>query len=138
MVIDDYAHHPTAIRETLYGLKARYPQRRLWAIYEPKSNTARRNIHQNDYVDAFADTTMVRLVRPFKKEDRFRPEERLDLDRLITELRDQGVNAHWHPEIEDLLHELLREGQEGDLFVFMSSSSFEGAQGRILTLLNER
>jgi UDP-N-acetylmuramate: L-alanyl-gamma-D-glutamyl-meso-diaminopimelate ligase len=138
LVMDDYAHHPTAIKETIAALKARYPQRRLWAIYEPKSNTARRNIHQDDYVEAFADAPLVRMTRPFKKQDTFASTERLDIDRVIQGLKDKGVNAASAMEIDILVDLLVAEAQPGDLLVFMSSSSFEGAQAKVLAGLNQR
>ena len=138
LVMDDYAHHPTAIEETIIALKARYPQRRLWAIYEPKSNTARRNVHQADYIKAFAQAPVVRLTRPFKKEDRFSADERLDIDLIISSLQAQGAQAHAAMDIDVLVQELVNEAQAGDLLVFMSSSSFEGAQARVLKGLQER
>ena len=138
LIMDDYAHHPTAIYETLEALKARYPTRRLWALYEPKSNTARRNIHQSDYIDAFASAPRVRITRPFKKEDRFAPEERLDLNMVVEALSARGVDAAVALEIDDLIDELAREARAGDLIVFMSSSSFEGAQSRLLERLRAR
>ena len=138
LVMDDYAHHPTAIRETIDALKARYPNRRLWAIYEPKSNTARRNIHQEEYASAFCHADRVRLTRPFKKEDHFDASERLDIDRVVEDLRAKGVNAASAPEIDELISSLLEEAQAGDLLVFMSSSSFEGAQRRLLEALKQR
>ena len=138
LVMDDYAHHPTAIEETIAALKARYPQRRLWAIYEPKSNTARRNVHQTDYIKAFGQAPVVRLTRPFKKEDRFSADERLDIDLVISSLQEQGVQAKAAMDIDVLVEELVNEAQTGDLLVFMSSSSFEGAQARVLKGLQER
>ena len=138
LVMDDYAHHPTAIEETIKALKARYPQRRLWAIYEPKSNTARRNVHQADYAKAFAEAPLVRLTRPFKKEDRFAADERLDIDWVINQLQQQGVNAESALEIDDLIQDLIKEALPGDLLVFMSSSSFEGAQQKVLKGLSQR
>ena len=137
LVMDDYAHHPTAIEETILALKARYPTRRLWAIYEPKSNTARRNIHQADYARAFAVAPVVRVARPFKKEDRFSADERLDLDQLVQDLDHAGVDAQVCRDIDALIEMLVDETRPGDLLVFMSSSSFEGAQGRVLSRLQE-
>ena len=54
LVVDDFAHHPTAVRETVAAIRNRYPARRLWAVFEPRSNTSRRNIHQHEYAGAFA------------------------------------------------------------------------------------
>jgi len=125
-VMEDYANHPTAVEETVKGLLARYPERRLWAIYEPKSNTARRNVHQEAYREALKVAPIIRLTRPFKKEDRFPPSERLNLDQLIDELKAEGRDAAACWEIEELVDELAQESRPGDLLLFMSSSHFEG------------
>ena len=68
LVMDDYAHHPTAIRETLAALRFKYPDRRIWGIYEPKSNTARRNIHQAAYATAFDSADRKPLAKPLRQE----------------------------------------------------------------------
>lgn len=137
-VMEDYANHPTAVAETIKGLLARYPERRLWAIYEPKSNTARRNVHQEAYREALRLAPVIRLTRPFKKEDRFPPEERLNLDQLIDELKEDGRDAHACWEIDELVDELEREARSGDLLVFMSSSHFEGGIQRSVERLRTR
>lgn len=137
-VMEDYANHPTAVAETIKGLLARYPERRVWAIYEPKSNTARRNVHQEDYREALKTAPIIRLTRPFKKEDRFPPEERLNLDALIDALKTDGKDAHACWEIDELVEELAQKAQAGDLLVFMSSSHFEGGIKQTIDRLQAR
>lgn len=138
LVMEDYANHPTAAAETLRGLRAQYPTHRIWAIYEPKSNTARRSVHQGEYAAALAEAPIARLTRPFKKEDRFPAELRLNLDALVASLRERGVDAAACLEIDDLVEELAREARAGDLLVFMSSSHFEGGVTRTIERLRER
>ncbi|MCA9543788.1 MAG: UDP-N-acetylmuramate dehydrogenase, partial [Myxococcales bacterium] len=138
LVIDDYAHHPTAIRETLDALRARYPGRRLWAVYEPKSNTARRNIHQGDYATAFAGADLTVLARPFVKRDDFGADERLDLSRLVAEISAHGTPARHTPSVDDAFRLLCDEVRPGDVVVFMSSSGFEGIHDRLLGALAQR
>ncbi|MBM4291711.1 MAG: hypothetical protein FJ138_09915 [Deltaproteobacteria bacterium] len=138
LVMEDYANHPTAAAETLRGLRAQHPGRRLWAIYEPKSNTARRRVHQEEYAAALAEAPLARLTRPFKKEDRFPAAERLDLDALVGALRARGVDAAAWLEIDELVDELAREARAGDLLVFMSSSHFEGGVTRTVERLRAR
>ena len=137
-VMEDYANHPTAVAETLKGLRARFPERRVWAIYEPKSNTARRNVHQEAYLEALKEAPVVRLTRPFKKEDRFPSEQRLNLDTLVEGLRASGVDAGACWEIDELVDELARKARAGDLLVFMSSSHFEGGVSATTARLKER
>ncbi len=138
LVIDDYAHHPTAIRETLAALRARYPGRRLWAVYEPKSNTARRNIHQAEYAQAFAAADQVILARPFVKRDDFGADERLDLQHLVDEIATTGPGATFTPSVDAAFEHLVAQTQAGDVVVFMSSSGFEGIHDRLLAALADR
>ena len=138
LVIDDYAHHPTAIDETLRALKARYPGRRLWAVYEPKSNTARRNLHQAEYTSCFQAADRVLFSRPFVKEDKLSDGEKLDLDRLVEDLHARGGNARYRSSIAEMVDLLVAESNPGDVVVFMSSSGFEGIHDRLLDALRLR
>lgn len=135
LVVDDYAHHPTAIRETLEALRARYPGRRLWAVYEPKSNTARRNVHQVEYGACWDAADRVVLSRPFIKQDKLRDEEKLDLDRLVADIRARGTEATYRGEPDDVLEWLRGQLAPGDVVVFMSSSGFGGIHDRLLAAL---
>src|SRR5205085_4661789 len=78
LVIDDFAHHPTAVRETIAAIRQRYPKRRLWAIFEPRSNTSRRNIHQEDYAHAFTGAARASLKVP-EHHDKVPLSEELDV-----------------------------------------------------------
>ena len=138
LVIDDYAHHPTAIDETLAALRARYPGRRLWAVYEPKSNTARRNVHQQAYAQAFTAADEVVLSRPFQKEDRFGPEERLDVNRLVADIAAAGTPARYEDGSDATLAYLAGAVRAGDVVVFMASSGFDGIHDRLLAALAAR
>jgi UDP-N-acetylmuramate: L-alanyl-gamma-D-glutamyl-meso-diaminopimelate ligase len=135
LVIDDYAHHPTAIRETLNALKARYDARRLWAVYEPKSNTARRNVHQAEYATAFGGADEVIIARPYQKEDRFGPDEALDVHRLVAEINANGTSACYQDGVQATLDHLLSAVQPGDVVAFMSGSGFGGIHDKLLTSL---
>ncbi|MCB9538364.1 MAG: hypothetical protein H6704_19105 [Myxococcales bacterium] len=138
LVIDDYAHHPTAIRETVAALRARYPGRRLWAVYEPKSNTARRNVHQQDYATAFDAADRVVLARPFVKQDKLAADEKLDVDRLVADIGARGVEATYRADVDDALAYLVEQVRPGDVVVFMSASGFGGIHDRLLAALRAR
>ena len=137
-LIDDYAQHPTAVRETLAALRLRSPERRIIAVYEPKSNTARRAVHQQDYLDAFAEAAEVVFARPFRKRDDFPPEERLDLPRLVRELGERGISAAVAAEVDELIPLLLERLRPGDLLIFLCASNLEGAPERLLAALESR
>src|SRR5262249_30074950 len=81
LVIDDFAHHPTAVRETIAAVHRRYPQRRLWAVFEPRSNTSRRNIHQEEYASAFRGAALSSIKIP-EPHDKVPQNEQLDVPRL--------------------------------------------------------
>ncbi|MEZ4470077.1 MAG: hypothetical protein R3F60_04565 [bacterium] len=107
-------------------------------MYEPKSNTARRNVHQADYAVAFGAADEVVLSRPFQKEDRFPPEERLDIDRLVADIRAGGTPACYQDGSDATLAFLLGRVEPGDLVVFMASSGFDGIHDRLLAALAAR
>ncbi|MFN3197773.1 MAG: UDP-N-acetylmuramate--L-alanine ligase [Bradymonadia bacterium] len=138
LVVDDYAHHPTAIAETLRALKARYAGRRLWAIYEAKSNTARRNVHQQAYAEAFDAADQVVFARPYIKKDNLADEEKLDVDQLVADIESRGASAIYRATVEEIIEHLVEHAQAGDVVVFMSSSGFGGIHQRTLDALAAR
>ena len=138
LVMDDYAHHPTAIRETLTALKYRYPHRRIWGVYEPKSNTARRNIHQDAYAEAFDSADLVLFAKPYVKQDGLADRDKLDVDTLVAEIERRGTPALFRPDVPSILEHLIAETQAGDLVVVMANSGFGGLTQKLLDALSER
>jgi UDP-N-acetylmuramate: L-alanyl-gamma-D-glutamyl-meso-diaminopimelate ligase len=90
LVIDDFAHHPTAVRETITAIRLRYPDRRLWAVFEPRSNTSRRNIHQDEYTHAFQGAALASIRVP-EPHDKVPVDQQLDIGAVIESLRRQGI-----------------------------------------------
>lgn len=138
LVVDDYAHHPTAIAETLRALRARYSGRRLWAVYEPKSNTARRNVHQADYARAFDAADRVVLARPYVKDDGLADDRKLDVDRLVADIAAHGPPAVYRDSVDDILAHLVDECAPGDVVVVMANSGFGGLVEKLLAALPPR
>lgn len=126
-VIDDFAHHPTAVDETLRGLRAFYTGRRLVAVFEPRSATACRSIHQASYARAFSGADMVFLA-PLGRST-IAPDERLDLDRLA---RDVGEHAQVATSLETLEASLFAALRPEDVVVFLSNGAFGGLPHRVL------
>jgi UDP-N-acetylmuramate: L-alanyl-gamma-D-glutamyl-meso-diaminopimelate ligase len=126
-VIDDFAHHPTAIRATLGALRARYAGRRLWAILEPRSNTLRRNVFQSELVEslALADQVVIASVF-FKTTDALKPEERLDVERVVAELDARGVAAVQLADVEAIVSEVVPKLVAGDVVAILSNGGFGG------------
>ncbi len=135
-VVDDFAHHPTAVRETLAALRSRYPGRRLVAVFEPRSLTAGRAMFHDAYREAFALADRV-LVAPIFHHRRLEPAERLDLATLTAELTASGTPAAPAGDTEELLARLLAEARAGDVVVAMSSGEFGRLPARLLAALDE-
>jgi len=136
-VIQDYAHHPTAVRETLHAMRAQYPDRRLWALFEAESNTSRRNIFQEAYAQAFECADQVIFVKPLEKDDNLPLSDRLDAPRLVRDLQEHGVSARFIPEPERILQTLLSETKTGDVVLFMSGRNFLGLPVQFVEALSE-
>ena len=136
-VYDDFAHHPTAIRGTLQGFRDRYPDRRIWAVVEPRSNTMRRRVFQGALAEAFdaADRVCVRRV---PDPDKVPEAERLDVERLARELTARGVPARVFDDARAIVEHLARELEPGDVVVVLSNGGFEGIHGRLLQALEAR
>ena len=129
-VVDDFAHHPTAVDKTLIALRQRYPGRRLVVLFEPRSLTAGRHFFYEPYREAFSRADRV-LLAPIFHEGRLSPEERLDFHALAGELTAAGVPATVGADTADLLRIALEEAREGDVLVTMSSGSFDGMPYRL-------
>ena len=125
LVIDDFAHHPTAVRETITAIRLRYPERRLWAVFEPRSNTSRRNIHQTEYTTAF-DGAAVASIRVPEPHDKVPLNEQLDIGKVVEALKAHGIDANASPDVADLVQKVISETQSGDVVLVMSNGAFGG------------
>jgi UDP-N-acetylmuramate: L-alanyl-gamma-D-glutamyl-meso-diaminopimelate ligase len=137
LVIDDFAHHPTAVRETIEGIRQRYPDRRLWAVFEPRSNTSRRNIHQQDYVTALKGADIATIREP-EAHDKVPPDQRLDVPRIVRDLGGVGVTATSSADVQTLIEQVGAGAQPNDLLLVMSNGSFGGLIPAVLEKLKER
>jgi UDP-N-acetylmuramate: L-alanyl-gamma-D-glutamyl-meso-diaminopimelate ligase len=136
LVIDDFAHHPTAVSETIKAVKSHYGNRRLVAVFEPRSNSSRRNIFQNAYADSFTDADLVILPEPPMME-KIPFAERFSSRKLTSDLREGGIEAHYFPNNDDLLDGLLTLIKGGDVILIMSNGAFDNIQERLLQRLKE-
>src|SRR5437867_4907322 len=124
-IIDDFAHHPTAIAGTLTALRSRYPGGRLWAILEPRSNTLRRNVLQNELAKSLALADEVVVADVFKSEAVPEP-VRLDLAALAAEVQRQGRRARIVPEVNGIVQLVAPEMRPGDVVAILSNGGFGG------------
>ena len=136
-IYEDFAHHPTAVAETLETVRSAFRPARVWAVYEPRSATSRRNVFQREIADALAKADCVAVPALFRPEKV--PEgERLDLDRLAADLRVRGVAA-WNLETVDaIIEKVVAEARPGDLVVLLSNGGFGGIYDRLPAALAGR
>lgn len=125
-VIDDFAHHPTAIRETIDALKSRYSGRRLWILFEPRSNTTRRNVFQESLPAALQGADRVILTQ-IARADQLKPEERLDIDKVIEKIQSLGTDAQLVENPSQVPDVIRPQLEDGDVVAFFSNGSFGGA-----------
>ena len=138
-VIDDFAHHPTAIAATLEAITERYPGRRILAAFEPRSNTSRRNVFQSEFARAFDRAARVYLAPVFFKEsDRIAPGERLATDLLAREITSRGPAALASGSNDELLQSLSAEARAGDVVLVMSNGPFDNLKNHVLDELRKR
>ena len=130
-VLDDYAHHPTAVRETLKALRRRFPKRRLIAVYEPRSATSRRRTFQDDFVAAFAHADEVVVGKLFDPA-RIPKDERFDPERLALDLHRGGTRASHLADTAAIVKHVASAAAPGDVVVVLSSGSFDGLHDRLL------
>ena len=133
-VVDDFAHHPTAVEKTLTALRQRYPGHRLMALFEPRSLTAGRRFFFEPYRQAFGGADRV-LFAPIFHNGRLAPEDRLDLGALAAAITAGGVPATVCADNGEVLRRALEEAREGSVLVTMSSGSFEGMPHRLIEAL---
>jgi UDP-N-acetylmuramate: L-alanyl-gamma-D-glutamyl-meso-diaminopimelate ligase len=133
-VLDDFAHHPTSIGLTLQSVRNRYPGRRVWAVLEPRSWSMRRNVFQDRLVQAFADADRVVLTEVFGQN--VVPEDlRLDVPRLESDLRQDGKEVWYLPNVDSIVQRIAGDAAPGDVIVVMSNGGFDGIHDRLLLAL---
>jgi UDP-N-acetylmuramate: L-alanyl-gamma-D-glutamyl-meso-diaminopimelate ligase len=124
-IIDDFAHHPTAIDQTLQALRSRYPGARLWVVLEPRSNTMRRNVLQDALADSLALADEVVIANIFKS-DAIPVTERLDLERVVAQIRKQGRRARILADAVSIVSVVAPELASGDVVAILSNGGFGG------------
>jgi UDP-N-acetylmuramate: L-alanyl-gamma-D-glutamyl-meso-diaminopimelate ligase len=130
-VIDDYAHHPTAVQATLEALRPFYGGRRLWAIFEPRTNSSKRRVFQKRYATVFDAADLVLIKEP-PGLDRIAPEERLSAQQLVEDIAARGIEAHYFPDGDSMLPFILPRVEPKDVLLVMSTGAFDNLIERLL------
>ncbi len=136
-VIDDFAHHPSKVRETVQAVRARYPRSHLLAVFEPRTNTSRRKIFQDAYAASFAGADEVVAVPPFDAE-KIPEAERFDSAVLVTALRQQGQKAVLHGNADEVVADLSGRLAKGTVVLIMSNGAFDNIHEKLLSALRAR
>jgi UDP-N-acetylmuramate: L-alanyl-gamma-D-glutamyl-meso-diaminopimelate ligase len=135
LVIDDFAHHPTAVRETLRALRARYKDRRLIAIFEPRSWSSRLAVFQHDYANAFSAADYVVVANVFDSQKVTEKGRALNTAELIASILQKGKPALALPGADEIVTHILPQLRKGDVVAIMSNGGFGGIHEKILTAL---
>ncbi len=133
-VVDDFAHHPTAVRETLQALRLAWPDTRLVVVFEPRTNSSRRAVFQQDYATVFGSADQV-LIREHVPLETVPISEQFSSGQLAADLALRGIQAHAYADTEAILDALARQCQPGDVVVILSNGGFDNIHQRLLTLL---
>lgn len=133
-VVDDFAHHPTAIGLAIDGLRQKYPSRRLWIIFEPRSNTTRRNIFQDDLASALkkADCVVIPSIPDLEKVPQ---NERLDPEKLVADISNAGADSWYLGEVEEIVEHVSSLAHGGDVIAILSNGGFGGIHEKLLASL---
>ena len=131
-VYDDFAHHPTAILETVRAIKSADPARRVWAVFEPRSATSCRKVFQQDFANAFADSGADEVIVAAVFRATLAADERLSVDELVDDLRRRGRRARAVPDVDAIVNVIAAEAQPGDVVLLMSNGGFGGIHDKLL------
>jgi UDP-N-acetylmuramate: L-alanyl-gamma-D-glutamyl-meso-diaminopimelate ligase len=132
-VLDDFAHHPTAVRETLAAVRASHPDARIWAIFEPRSASSCRRVFQAAFAESFAAADEVVIAQVYRAQ--LPPDERLSPERLVEDLVSAGRKARFVPDVGSIVDLLAIEVRDGDIVVVMSNGGFGGIHAKLLAAL---
>ena len=132
-VYDDFAHHPTAVDETLKAVRRSSPGKRIWAIFEPRSASSCRRIFQEDFAKAFAGADEVVIASVFRSS--LPPDERLSEAKLVEDLTGKDVHARHLPDVDAIVKAVSGEARDGDVIVVMSNGGFGGIHRKLLSAI---
>ncbi len=136
-LVDDFGHHPSALRESIAALRGKYPGRRLWALFEPRSNTTRRGIFQNELAQSLSAADGVYITEIARKEQ-IDPQMRLDPKKIADDIRKAGRESFYLSGPEEILKDILPRLQSGDVVAVFTNGSFGGLVGKLATALQKK
>ena len=135
-LVDDFGHHPSALRESIAALRHRYPGRRLWALFEPRSNTTRRGIFQNELAQSLSAADGLYITEVARK-DQLDPQTCLNPQKIAEDVRRAGREAYFLPGPDEILHDLMPRLKSGDVVAVFTNGSFGGLVGKLAESLKK-
>lgn len=137
LVVDDFAHHPTAVRETLRAFRLRYPKRRLVAVFEPRSATSRRKVFQKEFTEAFLEADVIYIATPYDQ-SKIDPSNQFSSENLVEDLKKKGKIAKIMTSAETGADQVSFGAKAGDLIAVLSNGSFDGFIPKLLDRLKKQ
>lgn len=131
LIIEDFAHHPTAVKETVKGIHSKYPQRKVFSVFEPRSATSRRKVFQKAYVEAFTVADEVLIARAFDQ-SKIDSENRFSSDELVSDLKTSGKTANCFDGADPIVQYLVQHAVKGDVVLIMSNGGFDGIYQKLI------
>ncbi len=132
-ILDDFAHHPTAVRETLAAVRASHPDARIWAVFEPRSASSCRRVFQASFAASFGAASDVILARVYRS--RLPEADRLSPEKLVEDLNAAGARARYIPDVDGIVEAIASDARDGDIVVIMSNGGFGGIHAKLLAAL---
>ncbi len=135
-VYDDFAHHPTAIKSTIKSVKENMPNKRIWAVFEPRSNTSRTNLMQDKLAESltYADSVIIAGIKSMGK---IEVSKRLDIKKVVSDIKSKGIEAYSLPDADTIVEFLSKELKDGDVVLAMSNGGFDNFHEKLITKLRE-
>lgn len=136
-IYDDFGHHPTAVHETLQSFRAKFPQKRIWALFEPRTATTRRDVFQQDFADAFAPADKV-LIAPVHRPDKAPAGHVFSSEKLADDLHQRNKSAQYFKSINEIVQHLATHAQSGDIIITFSNGPFGNIHQKLLEKFGKR
>lgn len=137
LLIEDFAHHPTAVRETIKAVQEKYKNRKVFSVFEPRSATSRRKVFQKDYVEAFSNAHEVLIVKAFDQ-SKISDEDKFSADQLVEDLTKLGTSVKLFSSADQIVEDLAKRTQKNDVVLIMSNGGFDGIYEKLINKLKSR
>lgn len=133
-IIEDFAHHPTAVEKTISTFKNRPQQKKIHAVFEPRSATSRRNIFQEEYAKAFRSADFTYIAKPYAQE-KIPPEQRFSSEKLVKDIEQHGKKAFLCDGVPEIIGQIKKNAMPGDTVLVMSNGGFDGIYQKLIASL---